>query len=420
MAQGGPASPIPVPERERRIRAHLEKVLSDPQFRATPRTAALLAFVSETALAGRAREIKESVLGVEVFGRAPGYDSKSDSIVRTEARRLREKLSQYYQAAPPSDGVRIVLPKGTYVPEFELPAPPAAAAVHPPWRRPRLRLLLAAAMLLAGAAWLAVGRMAPARTRPAAIAVLAARGDGQTPGYLSDGLTEDLERDLSRVAGLRVHAGPSSAPPRAAIDYRALGGQLGVDGLLETAFEGAPGQVRVEARLIQASDTAILWADRFPASEGIRAIEAQIEDGVAHALALRRPPRAAAENPQAHDLFLEGRNLWSTRQPDKIEQALALYQKALAADPHYALAYMGIADAYGLMTVHGQIAAETGIRLGERAARQAIAIDPGLAEAHAALGLLRTAQWDWNGAAAEYERAIELNPSYDRAGSARA
>jgi tetratricopeptide (TPR) repeat protein len=77
---------------------------------------------------------------------------------------------------------------------------------------------------------------------------------------------------------------------------------------------------------------------------------------------------------------------------------------------------MGIADAYGLLTVHGQIPAAAGIRAGEQAAAKAIALDdPSLAEAHAALGMLQAAAWQWQDACDEYQRAIALNPSYDRA-----
>ena len=90
-------------------------------------------------------------------------------------------------------------------------------------------------------------------------------------------------------------------------------------------------------------------------------------------------------------------------------------EQALTIDPGYALAYAGIADAYGLMMAHGQMDYSTAVGRGEQAARKALELDPSLAEAHAALGLIESARWQWNDAAAEYQRAIELNPSYDRA-----
>jgi tetratricopeptide (TPR) repeat protein len=125
--------------------------------------------------------------------------------------------------------------------------------------------------------------------------------------------------------------------------------------------------------------------------------------------------RARAENPKAHDLFLAGRALWATRERTKILEAIGLFEQAIAVDPNDALAYMGLADAYGLMTMNVQIGAQEGILKGEKAAAKALELDPKLAEAHAAMGMLKVAQWDWKTADDEYRRAIELNPSYDRA-----
>jgi tetratricopeptide (TPR) repeat protein len=146
-------------------------------------------------------------------------------------------------------------------------------------------------------------------------------------------------------------------------------------------------------------------------------MEWQIEQNVAKALGVKLPPVVSArpENPQSHDLYFAARALWATREAEKTRQAIGLFQQALTIDPGYALAYAGIADAYGLMMAHGQIDYSTAVGRGEQAARKALELDPSLAEAHAALGLIESARWQWNDAAAEYQRAIELNPSYDRA-----
>src|SRR5580698_6692908 len=96
----------------------LDRILRTPDFAVYPRTAALLKYVVEETLAGRADQLKESTIGIEVFGRDPGYDSKVDSIVRTQARRLREKLRQYYDKAA-EDAIQILIPNGGYVPEFQ-------------------------------------------------------------------------------------------------------------------------------------------------------------------------------------------------------------------------------------------------------------------------------------------------------------
>jgi len=407
------------------VRRQLQSILHDAEFKALPRLGALLRHVVERKLEGREAEIKESTIGVEVFGRPASYDTRVDSVVRTEARRLREKLAHYYLYRGKDDPVLIEIPKGSYVPVFrplrdagEAGASPAPA---PPrqWRRVALAMgaLAAAAAVLVGWNVLPTRPAVSAHSRVLAVLPFASLDEsgGQTR-YLSEGITEDLERDFSRAAGLALHAHPagwtaSGHEP----DYPALARRLGADVLLTGAVSPAAGGREVRATLIRGADGSILWTDHFPLANVSLVAEREIEEGASRALGvplpvLRRPP----ENPQAHDLYLQGRSLWAIRSRESIERAIGLYQQALAIDPHYALAYMGIADAYALMASNGQTPLQPGLKAGEEAANKAIALDPGLAEAHAALGLLKTLDGDPAGGEAEYQRAIALNPSYDR------
>jgi hypothetical protein len=134
-----------------RVRAQLDRILASATFAEADRPSRFLRFVVERALEGRAAEIKESVVAVEVLSRSPSFDPRSDPIVRTEAGRLRTRLSSYYEAEGKADEVRIVLPKGGYVPEFSQwqPVSPPAKALHP-------------ALLLACGALIALGVAVPA------------------------------------------------------------------------------------------------------------------------------------------------------------------------------------------------------------------------------------------------------------------
>jgi Tol biopolymer transport system component len=126
-----------------RVRAQLDRVLTSAAFAEADRAGRFLRFVVESTLEGRAGEIKESVIGVEVLGRSSSFDPRTDPIVRVEAGRLRARLSSFYHSEGNSDPVLIMLPKGGYVPEFserQSPAP-AQKAVHP-------ALLLVAGALL--------------------------------------------------------------------------------------------------------------------------------------------------------------------------------------------------------------------------------------------------------------------------------
>ena len=101
------------------IQALVERIRASSGFGNSDRLRELLKHTVAESLAGRGASLKESVLGVTVFGRKPGYDSGANSIVRVEFARLRRKLQQYYESEGASEPVRITFPKGSYVPEFE-------------------------------------------------------------------------------------------------------------------------------------------------------------------------------------------------------------------------------------------------------------------------------------------------------------
>src|SRR5215472_15243545 len=130
------------------VRKQLDRILSSAGFVRNERLSRFLRFVVQQALDGKTNEIKESLVGIEVFGRAPGYDTRSDSVVRTEAAKLRTRLTEYYAGDGASDPVLIELPKGGYTPVFhhrgavrEIAAIASAGALP---RRGKWRWVLAA------------------------------------------------------------------------------------------------------------------------------------------------------------------------------------------------------------------------------------------------------------------------------------
>ena len=126
---------MPITEAEiQAARQQLERMLGNKVFARSEQLSRLLRFLIETHLEARDAEIKESVIGVEVFGRRPDYDPKSDPIVRTEIRRLRQRLSKYSQKEGSADAIRFEIPKGAYVPcvrAQDIPAPNFPALLPP-------------------------------------------------------------------------------------------------------------------------------------------------------------------------------------------------------------------------------------------------------------------------------------------------
>src|SRR5437588_4270186 len=102
------------------IRAELDKILASPGFATAERLSRFLRHVVKGTLEGLNDRLKESVLGIEVFGRKPTYDPRTDAVVRTEAVKLRARLKEYYDTEGRDDPIRIDVPKGGYIPAFHL------------------------------------------------------------------------------------------------------------------------------------------------------------------------------------------------------------------------------------------------------------------------------------------------------------
>src|SRR5262245_51061862 len=150
------------------VRAELARVLASPGFAQNERLSRFLHFIVERQLEGRGEEIKESVIGVEVFNRRPDFDPKQDSIVRTEAARLRSRLDEYYLGPASDSTLRIEIPKGGYTPVFRLAAPSVSSP-----RRPTKRDWVAAGFVAAALALCAaLVWMLHVRREPYTIAVL--------------------------------------------------------------------------------------------------------------------------------------------------------------------------------------------------------------------------------------------------------
>ncbi|MBV8845821.1 MAG: hypothetical protein JO307_23680 [Bryobacterales bacterium] len=141
-----------VPEQE--VKAALERVLSSDNFVNAARQSAFLRFVVERTIGGDGAQLKEYLLGVEIFGRGQDFDPRLDPVVRVEARRLRAKFQEYYEGAGRAEAVRIVIRKGGYVPTFARAEEDRTAQIVPT-RRPSSVWIAAACLVITGLAlWL--------------------------------------------------------------------------------------------------------------------------------------------------------------------------------------------------------------------------------------------------------------------------
>jgi serine/threonine-protein kinase len=403
------------------IRAAFERIAASPGFAGAGRLGPFLRYLVETSLAGQTGGLKESVLGVEVFGRPAGFDPRSDPIVRVEARRLRQRLDEYYAGPGAADALRIELPKGGYVPVFRRsnPARDRSPFPWPAWK-------IAAGVAVLAAVGIALGYfqsryMARVRQAPlAAVAVLPFQNLNPEPDsdYFSDGLTEELTDRLSRVAGVKVVARSVMAQYKSSganpLDIaRQVSASVFVDGSVRRQAE----RVRVTARLVNPADGFQLWSQTYERElKDIFRIQDEIAQAITNALRVQFRQTAAVrsratENLEAYNLYLRGRHQANLYSREGLLRAIEHFEQALKQQPGYAPASAGLAQTYCLLGYYGVLPMEKAGAAARRYARQAIEADPAWAEAHAALGLiLAFGDLNWTEAEAAFRRALEVDP----------
>lgn len=261
----------------------------------------------------------------------------------------------------------------------------------------------------------------PTNAAQKAIAVLpfANMSADKNDEYLSDGVSEELITALSKINGLQVKARTSSFAFKGKNeDIQKIGEMLHVTHLLEGSVAKAGNKLRITAQLIQASDGNHLWSDTYDREmQDIFAVRSEVAEKVANTLKVRllgeekkQIDKKPTENLEAYNLYRQGRYFADKLTDDGITKGLDFYQRALAKDPGFALAYAGIADAYWF-AADASIAPREAFSKAKEAALKAIKLDDSLAEAHASLGTVHFHyDWDWAAAEKELKRAITLNP----------
>ena len=204
------------------------------------------------------------------------------------------------------------------------------------------------------------------------------------------------------------------------LDAEKLRRELRVDAALTGQVQQRGDTLLVHADLVNLANGAELWGERYSRRmTDLVALEEDLAKSISDKLRPRLAPevqrrvtRLNTENSEAYQLYLRGRYFWNKRTKEGLNQGIDYFQRALILDPKYALAYAGLADSYTVLGFYSYAPRKETSELAGAAAQKAIALDDGLAEAHAALGNIRIANWDWQGAERELRRAIDLNPNY--------
>ncbi len=249
------------------------------------------------------------------------------------------------------------------------------------------------------------------------IAVLPFTNAARDPNaeYFSDGITESLINRLSRLSGLKVFRYKGREQ-----DAQKIGNELHVRAVLTGSVKQVGDQLVINVSLDDAKDNHRIWGDEYARkSADVLAVQSEIAQEVLTSLRLKltrgdeqQLAKRYTNSVEAYQLYLKGRYHAYKLTPSETQMGISYFQQAIAIDPSYALAYVGLADAYRSLPIAGEMPSTEFLPKAKEAAQKAIDIDDTLAEAHAELGfIIFWYDWNWNAAETQYRRALELDPN---------
>jgi serine/threonine protein kinase/tetratricopeptide (TPR) repeat protein len=239
--------------------------------------------------------------------------------------------------------------------------------------------------------------------------------------YLSDGITESLINSLSMLPHLKVMSRDSAFMYKGKdTDAKTVGQTLGVRAVLKGRVMQRGDDLEISAELVDARDDSHIWGQQYSRkASDIFALQGDLAKEMTSMLRMRltgedekRMMKTYTANPEAYQDYLKGRYWWNKATKEGLNKGVEYFQQAIAIDPAYALAYVGLADCYNDLPAFGYVAPKDGYPKAREAAEKALAIDDTLAEAHTALAFIKSDyEWDWQGGEAEFNRAVALNPN---------
>jgi serine/threonine-protein kinase len=288
----------------------------------------------------------------------------------------------------------------------------------------KVRWIVAAALLVLAVIgiYLFYPKSGPTSAISKSVAVLPFKNlsDSKEDEYFSDGITDDIIAQLSKITELKVISRTSVMQYKATNkNVRDIGKELDVGAVLEGSVRRSGNQIRIVAQLIDANNEGHLWAETYDKEmTQVFAIQSDVAQRIASALRAKLSPgekerieKKRTENTEAYQLYLKGRFYWNKRTGDDLKTALGYFNQAIEKDPNYALAYAGLASAYALFSEYTGLPSNEAMPKAEAAAKKALGLDTALAEAHAVLAIIKQWEWNWTDSEIEFKRAIELDPN---------
>ncbi|MGH9755266.1 MAG: protein kinase domain-containing protein [Blastocatellia bacterium] len=240
---------------------------------------------------------------------------------------------------------------------------------------------------------------------------------GSDMAELGDAITDSIINNLSQLPSLNVR--PRVAVQRykdREVDPQEVADALDVHAVLIGRIVRRGDTVQVDVALVDARENRHLWGDQYNRKiSDLLLIQQEIAGNVSDKLRLKLSGEEKRRL-EAQQLYMKGRNAWSKRTADNIQEGAKFFEQAIQLDPSYAAAYAGLADCYSMLVNYSVLPGDEAFPKAKEAAEKALALNENLAEAHAAMAFIYFLwEWNWAEAGREYRRAIELNPNYSSA-----
>jgi TolB-like protein/Tfp pilus assembly protein PilF len=378
----------------------LSRVLASEIFVRSNRLSQFLRLVVEQTLHGQEDSLKEYTIGTEAYGRKADFDPGQDTIVRTEARRLRSKLKEYYETEGNSDDVVIFMRTGSYVPVIGWRASldgKSKVSVRTPdelWAEgDGVRVVLTA---------------------------FQAHANDSIASEHAFGITDDLLHRLVQTPGIRVASEAVSRSYSPGADSFQDDGELKAQIILDGTVRSQHNRLRVSAR-VSTAQGLLLWSQRFDAATDENSL-LKLHDAVAAALLSRIAPRASIVRRhlgtptqtlyQFYSKALAAESLLEEGTVVTISDSLKKFEELVLEAPEYGRLHCGVAQCYMALAQRGARSSKEFVARAAEACKRAIAIDPEAIDAHSTMGCILAQEWNWKAAEESFRKALQLGDQH--------
>ena len=378
----------------------LDRVLSSELFVHSKRLSQFLRLVVEHALNGLGESLKEYTIGTEAYGRKLDFDPSQDTIIRTEARRLRRKLKEYYENDGKYDEVVIFMRSGSYVPVIRW-----RASLDGQRQLPER---------MTGELWTEGDGVR------VAVAAFQARSDDLMASACAFGISDEILHKLMQVPGVRVVSDGSIRPQSQGAYSVTKNGELDAQVIIDGTVRSEQSRLRVTARVLTSAGR-LLWSQRFDASTDQGDLM-KLQEAVASTLLSRISPRestvrryAATPTQTLYQMYSEVLNADAGLEEGSISDiaaSLKKFEDLATRVPEYTRLHCGIAQCCVALVQRGASDSKDLIARAHKACHRAMVISPDLVDVHSTLGCILAQEWKWKASEDSFRAALRLGDQH--------